>query len=273
MYISLQVSPRLIVEKSMQLNKIILKLFIFVGVFSLIFFGVRNFNIIHPMGLSNEQDSTPSLFSAISLIFSIISGFVIQSKWQTWNGLIDATRGELSSFRQLSIMAHHFPKKVGITIHQQIGSYLELVIDESDKQLDLGKRSEEVDDALYDLEDTLFNARKKYPESGLMGFDILARCMTYRERRLQNSAHKLPLGVRIFVVSATIAVIVASLFIGVKTIAYDYGLTLMIGLLSYGIYLLIDDLDHPYRPGDWHLKADEYRELLLEIRKDTDHRK
>lgn len=259
-------------EIIMLARTLIVKLLIFVIIFSLIFFVLKSLSIFHPTKLTGDLDSIPWLFSAISLIFSIISGFVIQSKWETWNGLIDATRGELSSFRQLSIMAHHFPKSVEKAIRDQISVYLELVIDESNKQLDMGKRSEAVDAALYTMEDTLFNARKKYPESGLMGFDILARCMTYRERRLQNSAHKLPLGVRIFVVSATIAVIFSSLFIGVEAIVYDYVLTLMIGLLSYGIYLLIDDLDHPYRPGDWHLKADEYKELLLEIKRDVGHR-
>ena len=244
------------------------RLFAFVSLFSCIFFIIRNFNLLPSLTQPNNLSSIPWLFSAISIIFSIISGFVIQSKWHTWDELTDAIRGELSSFRQLHIMAHHFPDEVTVTIRQQICHYLEVFISESHRQQNLGSRSVEIENALYDLEDTIFSARKSDPESGAMAFNIRHDCMTYREHRLQNSAHKLPLGIRVFMISATIAMIFSSLFIGVDMLLYDYIFTLIIGLLSYGIYLVIDDLDHPFRPGNWHLKADEYEALFDEIKKE-----
>ena len=244
------------------------KLFAFISLFSSIFFIIRSLNLLPSLNQQNNLSSIPWLFSAISIIFSIISGFVIQSKWHTWDELIDAIRGELSSFRQLHIMAHHFPDDVTATIRQQICLYLEVFISESRKHQNLGSRSVEIENALYDLEDTIFNARKADPESGVMAFNILRDCMSYRERRLQNSAHKLPLGIRVFMISATTVMIFSSLFIGVETLLYDYIFTLIIGLLAYGIYLVIDDLDNPYRPGDWHLKADEYEELFDEVKKE-----
>ncbi len=259
---------RTALRKILLFRTVLLKIFTFMSIFTGIFFCIRCLNLLPSLNLPNNLNSIPWLFSAISLIFSVISGFVIQSKWYTWDGLIDAIRGELSSFRQLHIMAHHFPDEITASIRQQICHYLEVFIDESCKQQNLGSRSVQIENALYDLEDTIFNARKADPESGAMAFAILRNCMSYRERRLQNSAHKLPLGIRVFMITATIAMISSSLFIGVDTLIYDYIFTLVIGLLSYGIYLLIDDLDHPYRPGDWHLKADEYEELFDEIKKE-----
>jgi len=244
------------------------KIFLFTSFFSAIFFIVRFFNLLPALSLQNNLNSIPWLFSAISIIFSIISGFVMQSKLHTWDELTDAIRGELSSFRQLHIMAHHFPDQMTDTIRQQICHYLDVFISESRKQQNLGSRSVEIENALYDLEDTIFNARKADAESGAMAFNILCNCMSYREKRLQNSAHKLPLGIRMFMISATIAMVFSSLFIGVETLLYDYIFTLIIGLLAYGIYLVIDDLDNPYRPGDWHLKADEYEELFKEVKKE-----
>lgn len=246
-------------------RSILLRLIVFTFIFSLVFYAIRFFNFLPPAKLYKNIDSIPWLFSAISLIFSIISGFVIQSKWHTWDELNDATHGEVSSFRQLHIMAHHFPQKVHMLIHEKIADYLSLIITESKNNIELDKRSEGVEHALYAIEDTIFNARKEDPESGAMAFAILRDAITYRERRLQSSTHKLPVGVHVFVISATVMMIFSSLFIGVNTILYDYLFTLMIGLLSYGIYLLIDDLDHPYRPGQWHLKEDAYALLLEEI--------
>jgi hypothetical protein len=244
------------------------KLFVFISLFSGVFFIIRFLNLLPALNQQNNLSSIPWLFSAISIIFSIISGFVIQSKWHTWDELIDAIRGELSSFRQLHIMAHHFPNEITDTIRQHICRYLEIFITESRRQQNLGSRSVEIENALYDLEDAIFNARKADSESAALAFNILRDCMSYREQRLQNSAHKLPLGIRVFMISATAAMIFSSLFIGVETLLYDYIFTLIIGFLAYGIYLVVDDLDNPYRPGDWQLKADEYEELFDEIKKE-----
>jgi len=254
----------------MYFKSIIIRLIVFTIFFSVIFYFIRFFNLLPPAKLYKNIDSIPWLFSAISLIFSIISGFVIQSKWHTWDELINATHGELSSFRQLHMLAHHFPNSIQTTIKQRICDYLQLMIDESKTNRDLNIHSQRVESAIYQLEETVFDIDySQHPNFGEMAFDLVRKCMDYREKRLQNISHKLPQGVKIFVIGATFSMIFSSLFIGVNTLAYDYMFTLIIALLSYGIYLLIDDLDHPYRPGQWHLKIDEYEQLLQEVKEDT----
>lgn len=246
------------------------RLIIFIIGFSILIFAVRFLNILPIASLRKDIGAIPWLFSAVSITFSIISGFVIQSKWHTWDELIDATHGELSSFRQLHILSHHFPKPIQEKIKQQICNYLSIMIEESKVNPDLNIRSEQVEAAIYKLEEVVFDINYgKNPKTGEMAFDLVRKCMDYRERRLQNIAHKLPLGVKIFVMFATFFLIVSSLFIGVTSFAYYYLFTMIIGLLSYGIYLLIDDLDHPYRPGQWHLKITDYSDLLREIKADT----
>ncbi|HEX8965090.1 MAG TPA: hypothetical protein VF820_01505, partial [Patescibacteria group bacterium] len=74
---------------------ILIRLVIFLLIFNICFFVIRYFNLLPSVKLIENNASLPWLFSAIGLIFSIISGFVIQSKWGTWNELIDATHGEL----------------------------------------------------------------------------------------------------------------------------------------------------------------------------------
>ncbi len=56
-----------------------------------------------------------------------------------------------------------------------------------------------------------------------------------------------------------------SLFIGVKNPWIDYIFTLSIGVLAYTIYIVIDDLDNPFRPGAWHLTPQDYKMLLDDI--------
>lgn len=50
-------------------------------------------------------------------------------------------------------------------------------------------------------------------------------------------------------------VIILSLFIGVKHLWLDFLFTFSIALLAYAVYLVLDDLDYPLRPGIWHPTA------------------
>jgi hypothetical protein len=248
---------------------ILIKLIAFFLVFNLLFFSIRFFNLLPPVKLIENNSSLPWLFSAIELIFSIISGFIIQSKWSTWNTLIDATHEELSSVRELYILSHHFSKEIRQQIKEKISNYLSLILEESETNKNLSNRSAEVDQAIFQLEETIFSIDyAEHPNIGSMAFDLVRKCMESREKRLQNILHSLPLGVKVFIIFATYSSIFTSLFIGVTSIGYDYLFTSVIALLAYGIYLLIDDLDHPYRPGQWHLSMKGYREVLREINED-----
>ncbi|HSD98557.1 MAG TPA: hypothetical protein VLB73_02545 [Patescibacteria group bacterium] len=249
---------------------IFLRIALFFFTFSLIFFGVRLFHIFPPVIAMQGNNPLPWLFSATGLMFSIISGFVIQSKWNTWNELIDATHGELSAIRQLHILSRHFSQKVQKEVKQKICAYLALILEESKYSTNLSRRSEQVDLAIFSLEETVFNIDySQYPNIGSMAFDLVRKIMDFREKRLQNAQHKLPLGVKLFMIVTTYATVFTSLFIGETTLFYDYIFTSIIALLSFGIYMLIDDLDHPYSPGQWHLSAKDYKKLLDEVQADS----
>jgi len=237
---------------------ILIKLVVFFIIFNILFFGIQN------------DSSLPWLFSAIELIFSIISGFIIQSKWSTWNELIDATHEELSSLRELHVLSHHFPKPIYKDVNKKIINYLTLILQEAKRKTDIDERSQEIDNAIFQLEEVIFSIDySEHPNIGSMSFDLVRKSMEYREKRLRNILHRLPLGVKIFIIFATFSSIFSSLFIGVTSLVYDYLFTSIIALLAYGIYLLIDDLDHPYRPGPWHLSMKGYKKVLKEIENDT----
>jgi hypothetical protein len=248
---------------------ILIKLIGFFIIYNILFFSIRALNLLPPAKLIENNSSIPWLFSAIELIFSIISGFIIQSKWETWNALIDATHEEISSLRELHILSHHFSQSVHEKIRDKICNYLNVLLSEAKISHTMDQRSEEVDKAIFELEETIFSIDySEHPNIGSMAFDLVRKCMENREKRLQNILHRLPLGVKIFISFATFSSIFSSLFIGVTSLFYDYLFTSIIALLAYGIYLLIDDLDNPYRPGQWHLSMNVYRKVLEEIGND-----
>jgi hypothetical protein len=88
-----------------------------------------------------------------------------------------------------------------------------------------------------------------------------------RNKRIFQSRSHIPKILKYILIFADVIMIILSLFIGVRNPLLDYIFTLSIGVLAYAIYLVIDDLDSPFRPGAWHLSPNEYKVLLETIKK------
>lgn len=246
---------------------IILKIIIFFVLFTTVFFIVRLANILPESRLEADRFAIPALFAAGNLIFSIISSSIIFAQWAKWDKIVEANRGEITMFRQLFILAHHFPRTEMNEIRYQIYLYLKTYIETSDTKNYklLTTRSKEVDNALIRIEDSVFNASKKYPEVGQMVFGYLTRAMEYREQKIQTTDQKLPIGIKIYLTLSTYSMIVGSLFVPFNYLGYNYYFSVVLALLAYGVLIIIEDFDQPYRPGSFVLTVRRYQELMNEI--------
>src|SRR5580700_7119898 len=112
----------------MYVRSVLIKIILFIVCFSVFFWFVRLHNIIPQNKLNDDIKSIPTLVGASNFLFSIISGFVIQAQWRKWDILMDATRGEVSTLRQLYVVAHHFPVKERNEIRFHIYRYLDTYI-------------------------------------------------------------------------------------------------------------------------------------------------
>lgn len=252
----------------MHVRTVVIKIIIFIIAFSVLFWAVRLSNILPQEKLNDDIKSIPTLFGVGNFLFSIISGFVIQAQWRKWDILMDATRGEVSTLRQLYVVAHHFPIKERNNIRYHIYQYLDtyVKVNATTKGKDLMFRSKKIDDALVRVEDTMFTVSTRYPDIGTLAFTYLTRAMEYREIKLQSSTHRLPMPIKIFLLFATASVIIGSLFLPFHDLMFNYYFTLIVALLAYGIILIVDDFDHPFRPGIYYLSVDAYKHLRTEIR-------
>lgn len=249
-------------------RSVIIKIVLFITCFTVLFWFVRLYNIIPQDKLNEDIKSIPTLFGVGNFLFSIISGFIIQAQWRKWDILMDATRGEVSTLRQLYVVAHHFPTKERNDIRYHIYKYLDtyVKVNTNSSGKDLMFRSQKIDEALIRVEDTMFDVSTKYPDIGTLAFTYLTRAMEYREIKLQSSTHRLPVPIKIFLFFATASVIVGTLFLPFTDLMLNYYFTLVVGLLAYGIILIVDDFDHPFRPGIYYLSVDAYRNLRNEIK-------
>jgi hypothetical protein len=248
-------------------RNVIIKIFLFIAAFSALFWYIRLNNIFPDYKLEADRFAIPALFGAGNMIFSIISAFIIQAQWTKWDRLIDANRGEINMFRQLFILVHHFPKEEMNEIRYRIYRYLRIYIDASDTrdQKLLSTRSKEVDNALISIEDSVFNASKNDPKVGQMVFNYLTQAMEYREKKIQYTNQRLPRGIKLYVNAATYSVIFGSLFVPFTYLGFNFYFTLVVALLAFGVLLIIEDFDHPYRPGSFVLTVRLYQNLLEEV--------
>jgi len=245
-----------------------MKIAVFAAVFSLAFF------VLHAADLGtsvlkddlDDLGGIPWLYAAVCLIFSILAGFVIQHEWDQWNGFIDAVKGEVGALRSLWLCSKHAPD-LGIPLWAAMGQYLTATIREEWRARALieSKAAAQALTAVQEEVSLLFRHSELRPTMVGMMVDLLR----HREHRLQLGQRRMPTMLRGTVAFADGLVIVLSLFIGVKHLWLDYLFTISIALLAYVIYLLIDDLDHPLRPGIWHVTAKPYEQLLAQLTGDT----
>ncbi len=247
---------------------VVIRIVTFIFAFTVLFWVVRLSNVLPQARLEEDIKSIPTLFGVGNFLFSILSGFVIQIQWRKWDILMDATRGEVSTLRQLYVVAHHFPVRERNDIRFHIYRYLDtyVKVNTHTKGKDLTFRSKKIDDALIRVEDTMFDVSKRNPDIGTLAFTYLTRAMEYREIKLQSSSHRLPVPIRIFLLFATASVIIGSFFLPFNNLMFNYYFTLIDALLAFGIILIVDDFDHPFRPGIYYLSVDAYRHLRNEIK-------
>ena len=246
---------------------IVQRIIIFTLLFSCLFFFIRYFHILDENILRNNLEGVGWLYSTIGLIFGMTSAFIIQSQWNNWDNLVNSIRAEVNGLRQLLLFSAH----VSVEDHQNavtlsIKNYLEKVI-KNWRHKEKSKGSEEVAEALVDIQEEMYDLFERKQSLTIVAYNIFPNILVLRDHRLHYSSRRIPLTLYILLTFATVLIIILSLFISVHTLWLDYIFTLGIALLAFLIYVVIDDLNHPRRPGNWHVTDDEYKKLLKEIEK------
>lgn len=205
------------------------------------------------------------LYSTIGLIFSIISAFVIQNQWNRWTQLEISVKGEVDSLWELIIFTEQLNQKEKTEITKRIKTYLTNIIAVGWKDVEVGYPSKDVEIALRRLQHSLNATLKKSPEDFEIAVSFFQNITINRNNRLHYSTAHLPHLLYILIIVSTCMVIFLSLFIAVENIFLDFLFTGSIALLGFLVFLVIDDLNNPFRPGSWHITTNVYKVLLKRI--------
>lgn len=127
------------------------------------------------------------------------------------------------------------------------------------------ERSEKISQSLKQLHENIYLAAKDNPALTENTFDIFTDLLKKRAQRLEYSALHLPKILKSTFVFSNILTIVLSLMIGVRDFWLNYVFMIAIAVLGYILYLLVDDLDNPVKPGNWQLTTEQYKTLLKKM--------
>jgi hypothetical protein len=207
----------------------------------------------------------PWLYSSLVTLFSILAGFIIQKQWENWNSLIDSVKNEVDSLRELFLWSKYLPEEYKERFSGGIKSYLREMIEGGLNKSEKGEKSEKIEQAFSSLQSVMFEMSQKAPQIMTNTFSFFSRIIESRTNRLRYGSHHIPPALKRTLRFCTFLVIVLCLFIGIKNIWLDYTFTASLSLMAYIIYIVIDDLDNPLVPGNWHLTTTDYESLLKRI--------
>lgn len=244
---------------------IIQTILIFV-LFSAAYFGVRHIPGMDLRSLKLTSDSAGWLYSEIGLIFGVFAAFTIQAQAREWDELLRAIREEVNSLRRLLWLSYSLPAEKAQRVNISIFNYLDHIVHEGWKDIDSGLRSPQLEASIRLLQEEVFDLFHNNPSYAPTAASLIRSIFESREERMFYSAKRTPTLLKGTIYMGGLMMIVLSYFIGVSNIWIDYIFTGSIALLIILIALVIEDLEHPYRPGHWHITQDAYQSLLEEVR-------
>ncbi len=207
------------------------------------------------------------LYSTVGMMFAVFAAFIIVSESQDWTTLENATRNEINEWKVLLLWSKHLPSELNVKFKNAVRNYVQLIINDEWKKLPRGIKSEVTEAALADMHDLFSSLLTEHSVFASSIIDSFNDIIKYRDDRLNYSFRPMPGFLRFTVLLVDVILISLSLFIGVKNIGLDYLFMLSIVTLGCTVFIVIDDLDNPLRPGEWCLTSDGFKELLKMIDK------
>ena len=237
----------------------------FVVVFSTGFYLLRTGEFYNQKVLLADLGGIPWLYSAIGMIFSVLAAFVIQKEWEKWNSLLSSVKAEVGSLEELWFWSLHFSEGLRLKFRNTIVAYLEVVIQEDWRKSEQKGRSQEVEEAILALHNAVYEMFENNKDLFPSTFSIFSDIIRHRADRLYYASQQMPSILRHTLIFGAGLVVFLSFLVGIKSVALDYVFTVSIATLAFTVFMVIDDLEHPLRPGGWHLTKKDYQNLLKRI--------
>ena len=239
------------------------KFFLFLICFLAVFFVLRLKGETIYTAAHADLSGIGWLFSTIGLIFSILSGFLIQHLWDKWERIQKIVLEEIHTLDHL-IMFSTVTADIREQSKKAAATYIEHVINsEWSEQTKLLTTNDAIE-GLRSLNATFITISGSQQEK-VAHAKLINSLLYTRERRILLSTRRMPSIIKNTFLLSAILVIGLSLLVSINNVMLDLIFTLSIGSLVCAIYLIVDDMDNILSPGAWHVSSKLYKEFLQKI--------
>lgn len=241
-----------------------MKISLFISAFVLAFFTLRYIGGDLYVLAHKDIGGIGWLFSTIGLIFSILSGFLIQHLWDKWERIQKIVIEEIHALEHIMLFNNQDDQFTSKT-KELVRLYVAYVVDH---EWSAKTRLLDSNDAILELKELNKTLPIKDASSGLQSgaFAKLINSLFYiRERRILLATRRMPYIIKNTFLLSAVLVISLSLFVAIQSVALDLIFTLSIGTLVFAIYLIVDDMDNILSPGAWHVSSKLYKEFLKKL--------
>ncbi len=212
---------------------------------------------------ANDQNSFSQFIQIAGTIYAIITGFIVASVWNKYTALVNATRQEPTSLRNVYLLVTQLKNRQLINIlKENLLHYTNAVIDvywKGINQISL------IEDKAVDV----FLSIDGYSTRTAEEIEIFTNCIDELRRSAESRiriqallASKTP-----NILWALLVVLSSILFLGFYLTSYDNQLlsTLTLTVVSTAVALvavIIYDMDDPFKFGFWAVSPKSYLELI-----------
>lgn len=240
------------------------KISLFIAVFVLAFFTLRSVGGELYVLAHQDLGGIGWLFSTIGLIFSILSGFLIQHLWDKWERIQKIVIEEIHALEHIMLFNTQDTSFTNRT-KELVRLYVAYVVNH---EWSANTRLLDSNDAIFQLKELnktlLARDRSSVTQNG--AFAKLINSLFYiRERRILLATRRMPYIIKNTFLLSAILVIFLSLFVAIQSVVLDLIFTLSIGTLVFAIYLIVDDMDNILSPGAWHVSSKLYKEFSKKL--------
>ena len=179
--------------------------------------------------------------------------------------MVDSIKGENSALYELWLWSGRLPDGAQLRIRTLIKEYLATIIKEGWQKTEEGEISNELDANIREMHNVVADINQEQPLLSSISFSLLNNIMNYREKRIRFGSSSMPKILLYTLRLATFLMVILCPLIAVKDIGLDYVFSISISFLSYIIYVVVSDMNHPLRPGGWHLTTSDYKKLLNKL--------
>jgi Protein of unknown function (DUF4239) len=239
------------------------KFFLFFVTFICLFFTIRLQGEEIYKAAHKDLGGIGWLFSTIGLMFSILSGFLIQHLWDKWERIQKVVLEEIHSLDHL-ILFSTVSDDMRERTKGVVNRYIQHVINhEWSSETKLLETNESI------LE--LRSLNREFIASSVTqqdknSYTKLINALLYtRERRILLATRRMPSIIRHTFLLSAVLVSTLSLLVAIENIALDLIFTLSISSLVCAMFLIVDDMDNILSPGAWHVSSKLYKEFLKKV--------